>query len=266
MFEDIRLAKKYYVVWKGRIPGIYTDWTSCKKQVDKFSGGKFKSFATRDEAEAAFTWNSVNTTKTNKPLSTKKHKPSKSSLPTLTNEQVDKICVNTKVFSDGACQPNPGEAGSGISIYRDNRISELWYGLYNAHGTNNTAELNALYQAFIVSKDELASGRTVAVFCDSQYSIQCVTEWAVSWEKNGWKKSRKKAGGEIKNLNLIQKMFSLYQSLKDKIEVFHVNGHVGIEGNELADRMSVLAIVSVEEDFCLYKEKINIEEVLSMRV
>ena len=61
-------------------------------------------------------------------------------------------------------------------------------------------------------------------------------------------------------------MFSLYQSLKDKIQVFHVNGHVGIEGNELADRMSVLAIYSAEEDFCLYRENIDIDEVLSMRV
>lgn len=255
------MAKKYYVVWKGRTPGIFPDWNSCKKQVDKFPGAKFKSFKTQDEAEAAFNGKSVNPAKTNKPTSTKKPKASKSSLPTLTNEQVENTCVDTKVFSDGACNPNPGEAGSGISIYRDSRISELWYGLYNSHGTNNTAELNALYQAFIVAKEELAAGRTVAIFCDSKYSIQCVTQWAVGWKKKGWKKG----GGEIKNLELIQEMFVLYQSVKDKIEVFHVNGHVGIEGNELADRMSVLAIDSAEEDFCLYREEIDIEEVLSMR-
>lgn len=256
------MAKKYYVVWIGRTPGIFTDWNSCKMQVEKFPGGKFKSFKTRVEAEAAFNENSVSSAETNKPTSTRKTKISKHLLPTLTNEQVEKICADTKVFSDGACNPNPGEAGSGISIYRDSQISELWYGLYNPQGTNNTAELNALYQAFIVSREELAVGRTVAIFCDSKYSIQCVTEWAAGWEKKGWKKS----GGEIKNLELIQEMFALYQSVKDKIDVFHVNGHVGIEGNELADRMSVLAIDSAEKDFCLYSEEIDIEEVLSMRV
>jgi len=255
------LAKKYYVVWEGRTPGIFTDWDSCKKQVDKFQGAKYKSFTTRGEAEAAFSGKSVSSTKINKTSSTPKPKSSKPSLPTLSNEQVNKIGVDTMIFSDGACNPNPGEAGSGISIYRNKQISELWYGLYNPNGTNNTAELNALYQAFIVSKEEIDAGRTVAVFCDSKYSIQCVTQWAVGWKKKGWKKT----GGEIKNLELIQEMFALHQSIKDKFEVFHVNGHVGIEGNELADRMSLLAISSAEKEFCLYKEEIDIAKVLSMR-
>lgn len=165
------------------------------------------------------------------------------------------------IFTDGACDPNPGKAGSGISIYRDGLVSELWYGLYNPHGTSNTAEHNALYQALLISKEELASERTVAVFCDSKYSIQCVTQWAVGWKKRGWKKS----GGEIKNLKLIQDIFTLYRSIKDNIKILHVNGHVGIEGNELADRMSILAIDSEEEDFCLYRDEIDIEEILSMR-
>jgi len=179
----------------------------------------------------------------------------------LDSEQVGKVPVDTKIFTDGACDPNPGEAGSGIAIYRKNTISELWYGLYNSAGTNNTAELNALYQALMISKSELESGNSVSVFCDSKYSIQCVTQWASSWEKKGWKKN----GGEINNLDLIKEMHTLYQSIKEKVRVFHVNSHVGIEGNELADRMSILAIEAQEENFCLYRERIDIEQILSMR-
>ncbi|HHS99797.1 MAG TPA: ribonuclease HI, partial [Thiomicrospira sp.] len=48
------MAKKFYVVWQGREPGIYTDWNSCKKQVDKFAGAKYKSFSSLAEAEQAF--------------------------------------------------------------------------------------------------------------------------------------------------------------------------------------------------------------------
>jgi len=44
------MAKKFYVVWQGRTPGIYTDWNSCKQQVDKFAGAKYKSFPTMVEA------------------------------------------------------------------------------------------------------------------------------------------------------------------------------------------------------------------------
>ena len=42
---------KYYVVAKGRKPGIYLTWEACKKQVHGVSGAKFKSFLNYDEAE-----------------------------------------------------------------------------------------------------------------------------------------------------------------------------------------------------------------------
>lgn len=45
---------KYYVVWKGRKPGIYKEWSVCKKMVDGFDGAVFKSFPSLSEAESAF--------------------------------------------------------------------------------------------------------------------------------------------------------------------------------------------------------------------
>lgn len=168
--------------------------------------------------------------------------------------------IDIKIFTDGGCEPNPGEAGSGIAVYRNDVIEDLWYGLYNPNGTNNTAELNALHQALIMAKDEIDKGKSVAIFCDSKYSIQCVTQWAVNWEKKGWKKP----GGEIKNLELIKEIFALHQLLKDYVQVLHVNGHVGVEGNELADRMSILAIASRDSDFIRYREELDIEAILAM--
>ena len=41
---------KYYVVRKGRNPGIYLTWEECKKQVDGFSNAEFKSFHSESEA------------------------------------------------------------------------------------------------------------------------------------------------------------------------------------------------------------------------
>lgn len=41
---------KYYVVRKGRNPGIYLTWEECKKQVDGFSNAEFKSFSSESEA------------------------------------------------------------------------------------------------------------------------------------------------------------------------------------------------------------------------
>ncbi len=254
------VAKKYYVVWSGREPGIYSDWASCKQQVDKFAGARYKSFPTQTEAVAAFgkqpqtVRSSVGANKT----AAKRTTPSKGS---LTSEQVHALTAEIKIFTDGGCDPNPGKAGSGLALYRNNQLSELWYGLYEPMGTNNTAELNALNQALVLAEQALAETSTVAIFCDSKYSIQCITQWAVTWKKNGWKK----AGGEIKNLVLIQKMFTRYQALKAQVIIHHVNGHVGIEGNELADRMSILAVDIKKVDFCLYQPPYDLPALLALR-
>ncbi|MGM0541989.1 MAG: viroplasmin family protein [Pseudomonadota bacterium] len=258
------MAQKFYVVWQGKVPGIYTDWISCKSQVDKFAGAKYKSFPTLAEAQQAYI--GVHTpsnqkTATSKSTSVKKKTPSKAAtVKTYTATEIATMAIDVKIYTDGGCDPNPGKAGSGMAVYRNEAIAELWYGLFHPMGTNNTAELNALHQALMLAQIEHNNDQSVAIFCDSKYAIQCVTQWAVNWQKKGWKKP----GGEIKNLELIKEMFALHQQLKDKIQVLHVNGHVGVEGNELADRMSILAIKAKEVQFSRYPEHINIAQILKM--
>ncbi len=252
------MAKKYYVVWQGRETGIFTDWDTCKKQVDKFTGAKYKSFKTLAEANMAFSKGSSAVRA--KPKSTAKRSSGKG-VKTYTAAEVDSLPVSVKIFTDGGCEPNPGEAASGVAVYRDGVISELWYGLYNPNGTNNTAELNALHQALLMVEKDKGTQEIVAIFCDSKYSIQCITQWAVNWEKKGWKKP----GGEIKNLDLIKEMFALYTKLKKSVQVLHVNGHVGVEGNELADRMSIHGIEKKDQGFVSYKIPASIKTVLDMK-
>ncbi|MBR4723963.1 MAG: ribonuclease H family protein [Clostridia bacterium] len=43
---------KYYAVKNGRKTGIFTDWDSCRAQVEGFSGAEYKSFAEKELAEA----------------------------------------------------------------------------------------------------------------------------------------------------------------------------------------------------------------------
>ena len=45
---------KYYVVWRGKQPGIYDNWPDCQAQVLGFAGAAYKSFKTEAEARAAF--------------------------------------------------------------------------------------------------------------------------------------------------------------------------------------------------------------------
>jgi ribonuclease HI len=44
---------KFYVVWSGRVPGIYESWEQCREQVDGFPQVKYKGFKTRKMAEIA---------------------------------------------------------------------------------------------------------------------------------------------------------------------------------------------------------------------
>ena len=46
--------KKYYVVWAGRITGVFEDWATCKAQVEQYEGAKYKSFESKLEADRAY--------------------------------------------------------------------------------------------------------------------------------------------------------------------------------------------------------------------
>jgi len=249
---------KYYVVWVGHQTGIFTDWATCSKQV-RGAAGSGPVVVNSARGKSKTTSNTSVTASSTRPAINKSANPNY--VKTWTADEIATLSDDTLIYTDGGCEPNPGEAGSGIAIYRDGKLSQLWYGLYNPNGTNNTAELNALHQALLIAKEEIAKNRTVSILCDSKYSIQCVTQWAANWQKKGWTKN----GGEIKNLEVIKKMYALHQTIKDTVNVRHVNGHVGVEGNELADRMSIFAMEQHNSDFSLYPNKVNIDEILALR-
>jgi len=165
------------------------------------------------------------------------------------------------IYCDGGCTPNPGKAGSGVAVYRSGKLSELWYGLYETMGTNNTAELGALYESLLLAQKEAQNGNPVEIKCDSMYSIDCISKWAISWEKKNWTKK----GGAIKNLEIIKKAYYLYNDIKKDVKLSHIKAHAGFEGNELADRMTMFAIQEMSEEFVKYSDPIDVAAILKMR-
>ena len=177
----------------------------------------------------------------------------------IASPKIEEEEENVKIYCDGACSGNPGKAGSGLAIYSNKKNPVLLYGAYEENGTNNIAELNALYQALLIAR-QTNSENIITIYSDSKYSIDCIKTWAYSWKKNGWSKK----GGEIKNLELIKESHNLFLQLKDKIEINHVKGHAGVEGNELADRMAVYTIKAKNKNFAFYSYN-KVEEVLGMK-
>jgi ribonuclease HI len=248
------LAKqKYYVVWAGRQTGVFTDWATVQRQVMGFSGARFKSFDTRAEAEAAF--------KAGAGPAPARRSPSDSAAARSGHHLPPEASDGLQIYCDGACEPNPGNAGSGMAVYRDGKLIELWYGLYNPNGTNNTAELNALHQALLLAEKEIAAGESAQILADSSYAINCISKWAMGWKAKGWKKP----GGEIKNLGIIQEAHAVYVRVAADVQLHHVSAHVGTEGNELADRMAMYAVTQREPHFRQYSESLDVKAILRMR-
>src|SRR5688500_13788734 len=137
--DDSVAAKKFYVVWSGRSTGVFTDWPTAQASVDKYPGARYKSFPTRAEAEQAY--------RAGRPPMVRA-KPRAKSAAAESSDAANSVAdakFDLQIYCDGACDPNPGHAGSGIAVYRNRHVTELWFGLHHPNGTNNTAELNALY-------------------------------------------------------------------------------------------------------------------------
>jgi ribonuclease HI len=237
---------KYYVVFKGRTPGIYQNWTECQKQINKFKGAEHKSYLSVEAAEEAYYGQDYIVNSEN-------------------NEQAQEgnLLLNHfdySIFCDGACRGNPGPAGSGVAIYQRELLDLLLYGSYNSFSTNNAAELLALHEALLWAENYINNGLSVQIYCDSSYAINAVTDWSFSWSDNGWKKNK----GAIENLHLIQGCHQLFVSLQGKVAIKHIKAHAGIEGNELADRMANYAVDSKMSSFAQFHEPMSINDLLKM--
>ena len=123
-------------------------------------------------------------------------------------------------FTDGSCSPNPGPGG--FSVIKNDKPEIVGYEL---DSTNIRMEGKALIAAIADS-----DGAECQILSDSEFWINVVTKWAPSWQANGWKKRN----GEIKNLDIVQELFELYEN--SNAELIWVRGHVGVVNNELADQ------------------------------
>jgi len=151
------------------------------------------------------------------------------------------------IYTDGSCFRNNTEykkRKAGIGVYwgkNDPRnISKSLPEEYKK--TNNVAELLAISHALDGIKNEECKHSDYHIYSDSKYSINSITKWIYQWKKNNWKK---KNGGKIKNLELIQDIHFKYIELskKCKIRFYYVEAHtnnndINSLGNKEADKLA----------------------------
>ena len=147
--------KKYYVVWKGVTPGVYTTWDECKAQVFGYERAQYKSFTSLEEAEKAYSNNPWKYLNSRKPQSKE----------SITSNSIS--CESIAV--DAACSGNPG-----LMEYRGVHIAdnkEVFHIGPLEDGTNNIGEFLAIVHALaLLRKNE----KDLPIYSDSVSAIKWV--------------------------------------------------------------------------------------------
>jgi len=134
------------------------------------------------------------------------------------------------IYTDGACQGNPGPGGWG-AILRYGVHERLLSG-GEKDTTNNRMELRAALEALRALKEPCE----VTLYTDSEYLKRGVTEWLANWKRRNWRRK----GGALANVDLWMKLDE--EIGRHKIQWHWVKGHAGHELNERVDRLAKEAI------------------------
>ncbi|CAG0923209.1 unnamed protein product [Notodromas monacha] len=132
-------------------------------------------------------------------------------------------------YADGSCMEPERNAGVGVWFGPDNvaNISEP----LPVPGTNNRAELLALLYAIYAAKE--AGLQQLVIRSDSQYAINCVTDYLPRWKSNSW---RTMGGDDVQNQTEIRAIDGASVGISVKYE--WVEGHAGHHGNGEADALA----------------------------
>jgi len=170
---------KFYVVWKGKKPGIFDSWKECKKSIANYAGAEYKSFESFDLAKKAYNGNYAD------------FKGKKKTTSTLSKEELAKIGLPNyhSISVDAASSGNPGvmeyqgvDTKTGKKLFKQGPFPQ---------GTNNIGEFLALVHGLAFLKER-----------NSDRIIYTDSRTAMSWVRK--KKCNTKLTASAKNKNLFE--------------------------------------------------------------
>lgn len=135
------------------------------------------------------------------------------------------------IYTDGACEPNPGPGGWAALLQFPDHEQELTGS--ELQTTNNRMEL----QAAIAALEALPERCHVHLYTDSRYLQQGITSWLRQWLRQGWRKADR---SPVQNADLWQKLHALTQ--KHDVHWDWVRGHAGHPQNERVNSLANAAI------------------------
>ncbi|BGP22868.1 ribonuclease HI [Rhodotorula toruloides] len=223
----------FYAVRAGHKPGVYTSWDDCSAQIKGFPAARHKKFPTRAEAEAFVRGEDQPIDAAGPP------KASKSTTPQSKR-------VNG---ADGAGLP-PAK--------RQKRALGGENGVQDITAPPNVLAGSPSKRRVYCDGSSRGNGKAIAriletdphpeepltICSDSEYTISVFSKWIPNWKRRGWKTAN---GKTVANQDMIRYVLSLLalraassssKSPLANITFQKVKAHVGIEGNEQADRFA----------------------------
>lgn len=162
-------ARKFYVVWDGRAPGIYDSWEEARLQIEGFPNARYRAYGSQEEATRAFRGDARQEMALYRQMAARKA------------EAVNYAAMNIRgdaIAVDGACSRNPGpmeyrgvSVGTGKEIFRVGPV---------ANATNNIGEYLAIIHAAALLKQR--GDFTTPIYSDSRT--------ALAWIRTGHHRSK----------------------------------------------------------------------------
>lgn len=207
------MAKKYYAIAKGKsgIPKIVETWTECQKEVIGCKGAKYKSFASKEEAEKFISI----------------HENGGSFEEVKGNEEVKDDLIY--IYVDGSFMVSKENYSYGFLVVKNDEI------LYEDNGVGYDKEAIALRN---VSGEVEGAMKAIEYAIENGYKdiFLCYDYQGIeSWALGTWKRNNR----ITQNYNeFMQEKFKLI-----KVRFKKIKGH---SGNKFNDRADILAKKALE--------------------
>lgn len=171
--------QKFYVVWKGKVPGIYTSWPDCQQQVSGVEGAVYKSFPTEAEAQAAYAASAADyigqsgSHQAAQPRARINYGTESNPVAPPTDRHDTVLPLPAEVTAnalavDAACSGNPGPMEyRGVYLATGQEI--FHYG--PVRGTNNIGEFLAIVHGLALLKQR---GKVMTIYSDSRNAMMWV--------------------------------------------------------------------------------------------
>jgi len=154
------------------------------------------------------------------------------------------------IFTDGACSGNgKAYAKGGYGVYFPyNEYPDVSEPFLIKPITNQRAELYAILTALKMIEHDTDKYENIKIYSDSQYSINCLTNWINNWKKNNWMTSN---GKPVMNREFIIPASEIIDK-SGNIIFEHIRSHTKKDdffsiGNAMVDQLATAGVLKTAD-------------------